>query len=152
MNALRTVLIVLVLLAALQSTWFFLGMARVGVISWLTFNACAVANITLIIGYVLFLVLKTRLVMYMAVLPLFFFGTGGLFVFPWGGWNIIPQISHIIMTLNLIVLVYDMFRTGDFKTGALGLLLSIVLFGWFLGFQQSYVYSHRSEFQKIMKF
>jgi len=90
--------------------------------------------------------------MYMAILPLFFFGTCGLFVFPWSGMHIIPQIGHIIMTLNMIVIITDLYKEKDFKAGATGLLIGTFVFAWFLGLQQNYVYRHMDEFQRIIGF
>ena len=152
MSWIRMILAMLLLLATIQGASFFLCIKKVNVIAWITFNACAVANITFLIGFVLFLLFRNRTVMYMAILPLFFFGTGGLFVFPWSGMNIIPQIAHIIVTLNMIVLLIDLYREQDFKAGATGLLIGVFVFAWFLAFQQQYVYSHMDEFQRTIGF
>jgi hypothetical protein len=142
----------LLLLATIQSTYFFLCIKNVNFIAWITFNACAVANITFLVGFILFLIFRNRTVMYMAILPLFFFGTCGLFVFPWSGMHIIPQIGHIIMTLNMIVIITDLYKEKDFKAGATGLLIGTFVFAWFLGLQQNYVYRHMDEFQRIIGF
>ncbi len=152
MSKIRIFLAILLFLATIQGTYFFLYIKKINLIAWITFNACAVANITFLIGFILFLLFRNRTVMYMAILPLFFFGTGGLFVFPWSGMNIIPQIVHIIMTLNIIVILIDLYREKDFKAGATGLLLGVFIFAWFLAFQQKYVYSHMDEFQRIIGF
>ncbi len=61
---------------------------------------------------------------------LFFFGTLGLVVFPWKGMNIIPQLAHIIMTLNVLWVVWDMLKKGDYKTASIGMLAGIII--WFL--------------------
>jgi hypothetical protein len=81
MNRLRIILAVL-LLVTMQGGWYFLDMRHSGIKPWLMFNACAVANITFLIGIAVFFFSGSRAVMYLAVLPLFFYGTGGLFVFP----------------------------------------------------------------------
>ena len=152
MPKIRIILAALLLLATIQSTYFFLCIKNVNFIAWITFNACAVANITFLIGFILFLLFRNRTVLYMAILPLFFFGTCGLYVFPWSGMHIIPQIGHIIMTLNLIVIITDLYKEKDFKAGATGLLIGVFVFAWFLGFQQNYVYRHMDEFQRIIGF
>ncbi len=150
MKFIRNALFALIVLVTLQSTWYFLGMQRASFLTWICFNACAVANVTFIVGFILSIPLKTRVIMYMATLPLFFFGTGGLIVFPWKGMNIIPQISHIIMTLNLLVMFWEMFKSHDYKNASIGLLLSIIVFSFFIAFQQNYVFQHPEEWAKLM--
>ena len=84
MNKLRIVLAVLLLLVTLQGSWYFLGMRHSGIKPWLMFNACAVANITFLIGVVVFFFSGSRTIMYLAVLPLFFFSHTIGFVVPEG--------------------------------------------------------------------
>ncbi len=151
MNKIGLILSILLLLTTLQSTFFFLGVLKVNFIEWIVFNACAPSNITFLIGFVLFLTFKNRIVLYMAILPMFFFGVLGLFVFPWSGMNIIPQIGHIIMTLNIIWTIWIMFKTNDYKVAAIGMLLGIVIFSIFIGFQQRYVATHQEDFKRIMQ-
>jgi hypothetical protein len=150
MNKLRLILAVPLLLVTLQGGWYFLGMRHSGIRPWLMFNACAVANITFLIGLVVFLCSGSRIIMYLAVLPLFFFGTGGLFVFPWSGMNIIAQVSHLLMTANLGLMLFDLFKLKDFRAAAIGLLLGSFIFSWFLAVQQNYVSSHPREMKELL--
>ena len=150
MNSWRWVLALLLLLATFQSSYYFLAVKRVGVSAWLNFNACAVANLTYLVGFVLWAVSGARWLMCLAVLPLLFFGTGGLFVFSWSGMNIIPQAGHILMTANVGLLVLDIFRSRDFRAATVGLLLSIGIFSMFIGFQQNFVRTHVQEFRDLM--
>ena len=101
MHIIGIILAILLLLATIQSTFFFLVVMKVKFVEWIVFNACAPSNITFLIGFALFLLFKNRTVLYMAILPMFFFGVLGLFVFPWNGVNIILQIGHMLMTLNI---------------------------------------------------
>jgi len=150
MNKLRIVLAVLLLLVTLQGSWYFLGMRHSGIKNWLMFNACAVANIVFLTGLAVFFISGSRAIIYLAVLPLFFFGTGGLFVFPWSGMNIIAQVSHLLMTANLALMLFDLFRLKDFRAGAIGLLLGSFIFSWFLAIQQNYVSSHPREMKELL--
>ena len=150
MSKIGIILAILLLLATIQSTVFFLGILKAKFVEWIVFNACAPSNISFLIGFILFLLLKNRTVLHMAILPMFFFGTLGLIVFPWNGMNIIPQIGHIIMTLNIGWVVLATFKTNDYKTAAIGLLLGIVVFSIFIGFQQNYVTTHPEDFKRIM--
>ncbi|OGP54376.1 MAG: hypothetical protein A2Y65_09275 [Deltaproteobacteria bacterium RBG_13_52_11] len=151
MNKIGIILAVLLLLVTIQSTFFFLGALRVNFIEWIVFNACAPSNITFLIGFTLFLLLKDRTIIHMAILPMFFFGVGGLIIFPWSGMNIIPQIGHIIMALNIGWTILATIKTADYKAATVGLLLGIAIFSFFIGFQQNYVASHPEDFKRIMQ-
>ncbi|UCD85273.1 MAG: hypothetical protein JSU92_03520 [Deltaproteobacteria bacterium] len=145
------ILAILLLLVTLNSTYYFLGVLRVKFIEWFVFNACAPSSITYLIGFVLYLRFRDRIVMHMAILPMFFFGGLGLFVFPWDGINIIPQISHIIMVLTIGWLLIGTFRMKNFKSAAIGMLMGIVIFSVFIGFQQNYMATHHEDFKRILK-
>jgi hypothetical protein len=144
------ILAILLLLATMQSTFFFLFIMKTKFVEWIAFNACAPANITFLIGFVLFLLFKDRTVLHMAILPMFFFGVLGLFVFPWKGVNIIPQVGHIIMALNIGWIVLVTLITYDYKAATIGMLLGIVVFSVFIGFQQNYVATHPEDFKRIL--
>jgi len=146
-----TILATLLLLVTIQSAFHFLGSIKVTFAEWLVFNACAPADITYLVGFILFRQLNNTTVMYMAVLPMFFFGFLDLFVFPWSGMHIIPQVGHIIMSLNLAWLVWYAFRTADYRSAATGLFLGIAVFSVFIGFQQHYVASRPEDFARILK-
>jgi hypothetical protein len=146
------ILALLLLLATIQSTFFFLVIMKVKFVEWIVFNACAPSNITFLIGFSLFLLFKDRTVLHMAILPMFFFGVLGLFVFPWHGVNIFPQIGHILMALNIGWTVFVTLNTDDYKAATIGMLLGIVVFSVFIGFQQQYVATHPEDFKKILQF
>ena len=152
MHIIGIILAVLLLLATIQSTFFFLVVMKVKCIEWIVFNACAPSNITFLIGFVLYLLLKDRTVLHMAILPMFFFGVLGLFVFPWNGMNIIPQIGHMLMTLNIGWAVLVTLHTHDYKAATIGMLLGIVVFSVFIGFQQNYVATHPEDVKRILQF
>ena len=81
---------------------------------------------------------------------MFFFGTLGMFFLPWSGMNIIPQVGHIIMTLNITITIYTSFAMGDFKRAAIGVVIGIVVFAPFIAFQQTYVRDHPDDFNLIL--
>jgi len=104
-----------------------------------------------LIGFAVYLITRSRTLAYLGVLPMFFFGTLGMVVIPWGGMNIVPQIGHIVMTLNIFWLLVSTFREKGFQSATIGLLLSIFLFSGFIGAQQSYVRDHADRFQTILQ-
>jgi hypothetical protein len=150
MRTIEIVLPVLLLSITAHSTFFFLKVLKVKLVEWLCFNACAPSNITFLIGFLLFLCFKNRIALHIAILPMFFFGFLGMFVFPWKSKNLIPQLGHIIMTLNIGWTIYITFITADYKTATIGTLLGIVLFSIFISFQQLYVASHPQDLKRIL--
>jgi hypothetical protein len=144
------VLATLLLLVTVNSTYFFLGMRKVSIVQWIVFNACAPSGITYLIGFVLYLVIKDRIILHASILPMFFFGGLGLIVFPWSGYNIIAQISHLIMVLNIGWVISTTIKTRDFQPAAIGMLLGIIVFSFFIGFQQHYMATHLAELKTIL--
>ena len=144
------ILPVLLLLVTLHSSVFYFVKLRVKFIEWLFFNPCAISNIVFLIGVALFLFKGDRTLLHLAMLPMFFFGTLGMFFLSWSGMNIIPQVGHIIMTLNIVQAIHTTYTTGDFKAATLGFIIGIVVFAPFIAFQQSYVRNHPDDFNRIL--
>jgi hypothetical protein len=150
MDMIGVILGIFLLLVTVQSTFYFLGVLKTEMIEWIVFNACAPSNMTFLIGFIVYLLCRDRTVLHMAILPMFFFGVGGLIVFPWRGMNLIPQISHIIMALNIGWTIFVTMKMNDYKAATIGLILGITIFSFFIAFQQNYVASHPEDFKRIM--
>ena len=133
-------------LAALNSTWFFLGMAKVTPTEWFFFNACAPAIALFLVGYIF----KDKMIQSMSIPALAFFGLGGMFVFPWTGMNIIAQIGHIFMTLAIAWITYGIFKDKSFKEATVGFLLAAFLVNAFIAVQQMYVGRHLDKLQEVI--
>jgi hypothetical protein len=151
MDKIGIVLGILLLLVTVQSTFYFLGALKVKMIEWIVFNACAPSNIIFLIGFIVSLLYRDRTGLHIAILPMFFFGVGGLIVFPWRGMNLIPQIAHLIMALNIGWTIFVTMKMNDYKAATIGLILGIAIFSFFIAFQQNYVASHPEDFRRIMK-
>jgi hypothetical protein len=143
-------LAVLLLLATLNSMNFFFGFLKVTFNEWLVFNACAPSSITYLAGFLIFLITKNKTGLVVAALPIIFFGTMGLFIFPWSGMNIIAQISHLLMTLNIAWAFWIVLKFKDYKAMAIGLLISIILFVPYISYQQYYCRIHPEDLQRIL--
>lgn len=134
-------------LASVNSSWFFLGMAKVSLIEWIFFNACAPSVFLYLIGYLL----KNKVIQAMAIPALTFFGTGGLFVFGWSGGELIAQVGHILMTAAVIWLIYGIFKDKSFKEATIGLLIASFVVGGFIAADQRYAYKNWDRFQQVMQ-
>lgn len=117
-DTLGWIIVVLNLLAALNATYFFLGRLGVGVVAWLMMNSCTPSIALFAAGFLA----RRRSLMVAASALMFRYGTLGLFVFGWDGYNIIPQVGHILMTVAVAYVLYGVFRErawGELTTGAL---------------------------------
>jgi len=133
-------------LCMINSTWYFLGVAKFPVLGWLFFNACFLASLIWILGFIF----KWRWLSTASLPFLLFFGGGGLFLFPWSIYMITAQISHIFMTLAFIHTIIDASVTRGWKAKVFGLLGGLVLFAGFLVVQQAYTKGHPDLMQRMM--
>jgi len=132
------VLVILNSLAVLNSTFFFLGMLKTGVVGWLMMNTCAPSITLFVIGFLF----GSPVVMAAASVMMSYYGTGGLFVFGWEAYNIIPQIGHILMTLAVIYVMVYIVRNRKWMTLALGLTLGLAFLSSFMIAQTSWFNAH----------
>lgn len=129
-----------------NSTYYFLVQAKFPVLGWVFFNSCFVASLIWLVGFIF----RWRWLS-MASLPfLLFFGGGGLLFFPWSGFMITAQISHVVMMLAFIHTIVDAFCTRGWKAKVFGLIGGIVVFVGFLVLQQSYTKAHPELWQRMM--
>jgi hypothetical protein len=56
------------------------------------------------------------------------------------------------MALNIGWAVFVTLNTHDYKDATIGMLLGILVFSVFIGFQQQYVATHPEDFKKILQF
>ncbi|MDR2919608.1 MAG: hypothetical protein LBV72_09640 [Tannerella sp.] len=141
----------ILLLTIINSAWFFLGIAKVSIIQWIVFNACAPSGIAFILGLLIYYKTSDRAWLSVAIVPMMFFGTMGLFVFPWNsGMDILVQFSHMIMTLNIAWGLYVILKNKDIRALGYGLLASIIVFIPFIAFTQAYCREHAEEVMKYL--
>lgn len=150
MNKSGIILAVLLLLVTANSMYYFFGVAKVSFVQWAVFNACAPSSLAFLLGFAIFLLTGNRIVLHAAILPMFFFGGLGLYLFPWSGYNLIAQVSHVIMFLNVLYTVFITLKTNDYKPATLGLLLGIAVFSVFINYQQTYANTHPEEVQSVL--
>lgn len=141
----------ILLLTILNSSWFFLCVAKVNITQWIVFNACAPSSIIYLFGILIYSKTKNRYWLLIATVAMMFFGTMGLFVFPWeNGTDWLVQFSHIIMTLNIGFALWIILKNGDYKALGIGLLISVLISVPFITFTQAYCRNHAEEVAKIL--
>ncbi len=137
-NAAGWTLVVLNSLAALNSTFFFLAVLKSGMIGWLMMNTCAPGIALFVVGFLL----GSPVVMVAAAVPMFRYGKGGLFVFGWDGYNLTPQIGHVLMTLAVIYVMVYIVRNRAWRTSGLGLALGLAILIPFMVLQTWWFNAH----------
>ncbi len=145
------VLSILLLLLTLSGSGYFFLTLKVNFIQWIAYNACSPSSLLYLVGFIVFLYNKNAIGLTLAFLPMYYFGTMGLFTFTWSGANIFAQLSHITMTLNLFWAGYTAYRLADYKGFAQGLLWSIILFVPFIAFVMYYCRTHADEISSLLQ-
>ena len=144
-------LAIVLLLLTLSGSGYFFSTLKVSFVQWLAYNACSPSSLLYLGCLIVFWVTKKTVWLPLAFLPMYYFGTMGLFTFTWSGANIFAQMSHITMTLNLIWAGYVLYRIGDYKAFAQGLLWSIVLFVPYIVFVMYYCRTHAEEISQLLE-
>lgn len=139
------IIAVLNILMIMQSTYYFLAVARFPAEGWLFFNACAPSIIIYLVGFFL-----KRISIMAAALPfLSFFGIGGMFVFGWDGTSLYAQAGHICMALAIIYISAEIYFSKAYKSMGMGLAAGLAAFLIILPIQQSYVAGHADLQKKL---
>ena len=144
-------LAIVLLLLTLSGSGYFFFTLKVTFVQWLAYNACSPSSLVYLGCLIVFWVTKKTVWLPLAFVPMYYFGTMGLFTFTWSGANIFAQMSHITMTLNLIWAGYVLYRIGDYKAFAQGLLWSIVLFVPYIVFVMYYCRTHAEEISQLLE-
>ena len=144
-------LAIVLLLLTLSGSGYFFFTLKVNFVQWLAYNACSPSSLVYLSCLIVFWLTKKTFWLPFAFLPMYYFGTMGLFTFTWSGANIFAQMPHITMTLNLIWAGYVLYRIGDYKAFAQALLWSIVLFVPYIAFVMYYCRTHAEEISQLLE-
>lgn len=141
----------LMLLTLLNSAYFFISIVKFQVGEWLAFNACSLAIISYLVCFACFQITKKDLFLAIALVPLYYYGSMGLFVVPWNGANIFSQITHIIITLNVIWILFVLLRESRYESLGKGLLIGVLVFVPVFAVIQTYSQLHMAEFIQMLQ-
>lgn len=144
-------LALLILLSLINSAYFFLCIARFGLFEWLAFNACSLSMITYLICYTCAHFTKKEYYLAIALVPLYYYGTMGLFLIQWNISNLFPHITHVIITLNVIWILYLLLKKPNFDSLGKGLLIGVFLFFPLFAVVHHYVQSHSTELLQLLQ-
>jgi hypothetical protein len=145
------ILAALMLFALLNSAWFFLFVVKLGFFEWLAFNACSLSIITYLVCYALFRIKKKDFFIAIALVPLYYYGTMGLFLIPWNSANMFAQVTHVIITLNFIWILIVLLKESKYESLGKGLTLGVLLFVPVFAVIQNYSQLHMAEFMQMLQ-
>ncbi|HAQ64554.1 MAG TPA: hypothetical protein DCR43_01650 [Bacteroidales bacterium] len=145
------VLAVFMLLALLNSAYFFLSVVKLTISEWLAFNACSLAIIAYLVCFTCFQITQKHFFLAIALVPLYYYGTMGLFVIPWNAANLFPQITHIVITLNVIWILYVLLKDSSYESTGKGLLVGVLVFVPVFAVVQNYSQLHLAEFMQMLQ-
>ncbi|NMA74624.1 MAG: hypothetical protein GX963_10795 [Bacteroidales bacterium] len=138
-------------LNTLNSSLYFLYLLKVNFIEWLSFNSCSPLSFVYLICFLLFLNKRKAIWLPLTFLPIYFLGTTSLFFIPWNETTLIAHFGHLIMTANLIWVIYIILKHKEYKALALGLLIGIIIFTPYIGYVQTYNHQHAERLEQLLK-
>jgi hypothetical protein len=144
-------LFILMLFAILNSAYFFLSIANFKIADWIIFNSCSLAIFIYLLAFIFFQLTKNYSILAVALLPLYYYGTMGLFVTPWNNANIFPQITHAIITLNIVWVLYIFLKELRYESLGKGLLIGFLVFVPIFALLRHYLELNIEEYVKMIQ-
>ncbi|WP_101688604.1 hypothetical protein [Dysgonomonas massiliensis] len=144
-------LTILMLLSLLNSGYFFLVAVQLNVSQWLAFNACSLTMIVYLVCFTIYLVRKESLWLSIPLLPMYYYGTMGLFLMPWNEVNIFAHATHVIITITILWTLYTLLKKLEFEILGKGLLVSMIVFVPIIAVIQTYNQANFEEFMQLLQ-
>ena len=139
----------LMLLTLLNSAYFFISVVNFQIGEWLAFNACSLAIISYLVCFACFQISKKDFFLAIALVPMYYYGSMGLFVVPWDAVNTFPQITHIIISLNVIWILFVLLKQSRYESLGKGLLIGVLVFVPIFAVIQAYLQLHMAELMQM---
>ncbi|MBN1121236.1 MAG: hypothetical protein JXJ17_09160 [Anaerolineae bacterium] len=125
-------------LAAINASFVFLVQMKSGVLGWLMMNTCTPSIALYLAGFLI----GSPAIMTAGSVLMFRYGTLGLFVFSWDGYNIFAQVGHLLMTAAVILTAVDIVKNRRWRQLWIGLAVGAVLVVIFAIAQNAYFAAH----------
>jgi len=116
----------------------FLYFLKYDFISWAMVDVSSIIQLFV----VLVLIFGKRILMGISIPFLLFYGAGGFFLFSWSSRIMPVQISHSIMVLTALYIIYFMITRWQIGKLTIGIMLGIILFVPFRAFEIYYWKTH----------
>ena len=125
-------------ICAAWSGFVFLYFLKYSLISWSMGNVSSVIQLFVVFA----LIFGKRILMNIFIPFLLFYGAGGFFVFNWSSRTMPLQISHSIMVLTALYIIYLMITRWEIGKLIIGIMLGIILFVPFRAYETYYLKAH----------
>jgi hypothetical protein len=145
------ILSLLMLFTLINSSYFFLFILKLNIGKWLAFNACSLAIMVYLICYIGYRITKKEELLAFPLLPLYYYGTMGLFIMPWNEANVFAQITHIIITINILWIMYMLLKERKYESIGKGILIATFIFVPIFAYIQTYNQLHINEFMQALQ-
>ncbi|MBN2280658.1 MAG: hypothetical protein JXQ65_08760 [Candidatus Marinimicrobia bacterium] len=145
------IIAILMLLALLNNSYFFMGILKLNMPKWLAFNACSLSIIIYLLCFFIYQITKMEYFLAIPLLPLYYYGTMGLFIMPWNASNIPAHITHFLITVNVLWIIYTQLKDHNFASLGKGLLIGMIIFVPIFAIIQSYTQLHKKEFMTLLQ-
>ena len=139
------------LLTLLNSAYYFISTVKLSIGEWLAFNACSLAMIVYLVCFACFQRTKKDFFLAIALVPLYYYGSMGLFMVPWDAANTFSQITHMIITLNVIWILFVLLKESRYESLGKGLLIGVLVFVPVFAVIQTYSQLHAAEFMQMLQ-
>lgn len=150
-NAVSHALAFLMLMVLLNSSYFFLVLLKLSIGKWLAFNACSLAIMVYLLCFVVYQRTKKDYLLAIPLLPLYYYGTMGLFIMPWNEANMFAQITHVVITINVLWLLYVLLKERKFEPLGKGTLVGMLIFVPVFAYLQTYSQLHMNELMQLLQ-
>lgn len=118
--------------------FIFLYFLRYNFISWVMTDIPSLIQMFVVFA----LIFGKKILMNISIPFLLFYGAGGFFLFDWSSRTMPAQISHSIMILTTLYIIYLMITRWEIGKLAIGIMLGIILFVPFRVFEIYYLEAH----------
>jgi len=118
--------------------FIFLYFLKYNFISWVMTDIPSLIQMFVVFA----LIFGKKILMNISIPFLLFYGAGGFFLFDWSSRTMPAQISHSIMILTALCIIYLMITRWEIGKLAIGIMLGIILFVPFRVFETYYLEAH----------
>jgi len=118
--------------------FIFLYFLKYNFISWVMTDIPSLIQMFVVFA----LIFGKKILMNISIPFLLFYGAGGFFLFDWSSRTMPAQISHSIMILTTLYIIYLMITRWEIGKLAIGIMLGIILFVPFRVFEIYYLEAH----------
>jgi len=118
--------------------FIFLFLLKYNFISWFMADVSSLIQLFAVFA----LIFGKKILMNIFIPFLLFYGAGGFFIFDWSSRTMPAQISHSLMVLTALYIIYIMITRWQIGNLVIGIMLGVILFVPFRVYETYYLKAH----------